>query len=89
MKESDRIATVVKNLRRMGAHVEERPDGLEIPGGQRLHGARLDSFGDHRIAMAFTIAALVAEGETSLEDADAAQVSFPEFYDVLDRIAER
>ncbi len=89
VKESDRIATVAENLRRMGAHVEERPDGLEIPGGQRLHGARLDSFGDHRIAMAFAVAALVAEGETSLEGADTAQVSFPGFYDVLDRVAER
>ena len=89
VKESDRIATVAENLRRMGAHVEERPDGLEIPGGQRLHGARLDSFGDHRIAMAFAVAALMAEGETSLEGADTAQVSFPGFYDVLDRVAER
>ena len=89
VKESDRIATVAENLRRMGAHVEERPDGLEIPGGQRLHGAGLDSFGDHRIAMAFAVAALMAEGETSLEGADTAQVSFPGFYDVLDRVAER
>ena len=89
VKESDRIATVAENLRRMGARLEERPDGLEIPGGQRLHGARLDSFGDHRIAMAFAVAALVAEGETVLDRADAAQVSFPEFYDVLERLAER
>ena len=89
VKESDRIATLAENLRRMGARVEERPDGMEILGGQRLHGARLDSFGDHRIAMAFSVAALVAEGETLLDGADAAQVSFPEFYDVLDRVAER
>ena len=89
VKESDRIATVAENLRRMGARVEERPDGLEVPGRQRLHGARLDSFGDHRIAMAFAVAALVAEGETVLERFDDAQVSFPEFYDVLERVVER
>jgi 3-phosphoshikimate 1-carboxyvinyltransferase len=88
VKESDRIASVVENLRRMGARVEERPDGMLIPGGQRLHGARVESFGDHRIAMAFAIAALVAEGETVIEGADAAQVSFPEFYDVLQGIVE-
>ena len=89
VKESDRIATLAENLRRMGARVEERPDGMEVLGGQRLRGARLDSFGDHRIAMAFSVAALVAEGETLLDGADAAQVSFPAFYDVLDRVAER
>ena len=89
VKESDRIATLAENLRRMGARVEERPDGMEVLGGQRLRGAQLDSFGDHRIAMAFSVAALVAEGETLLDGADAAQVSFPEFYDVLDRVAER
>ncbi len=89
VKESDRIATVAENLRRMGARVEERPDGLEIPGGQRLRGARVSSFGDHRIAMAFSVAALAAEGETVVEGAEAAQVSFPEFYDSLERVLER
>ena len=64
VKESDRIAAAATNLRKMGAEVEERPDGLRIPGRQNLHGAELDSFGDHRIAMAFAIAALRAEGET-------------------------
>jgi 3-phosphoshikimate 1-carboxyvinyltransferase len=88
VKESDRIAAVAENLRRMGARVEERPDGLEIPGRQRLAGATIDSFGDHRIAMAFSIAALAAEGESRIEGADAAQVSFPEFYDILDSITE-
>src|SRR5258708_7472013 len=60
VKESDRIAAVASNLRLMGAHVEEREDGLQIPGGQALHGAELDSFDDHRIAMAFAVAALRA-----------------------------
>ncbi|MGB8912228.1 MAG: 3-phosphoshikimate 1-carboxyvinyltransferase, partial [Candidatus Sulfotelmatobacter sp.] len=64
VKESDRIASIAINLRAMGAKVEEREDGLKIPGEQTLHGADLESFGDHRIAMAFSIAALRAEGET-------------------------
>src|SRR6202044_3382669 len=64
VKESDRIAAVATNLRKMGADIEERADGMRIPGGQHLHGAELDSFGDHRIAMAFAVAGLRAEGET-------------------------
>ncbi len=89
VKESDRIATVAENLRRMGAQVAERPDGLEVAGGQRLHGARLDSSGDHRVAMAFSVAALAAEGDTVIEGAECADVSFPGFYEVLEGIAER
>ena len=87
VKESDRIAAVATNLRTMGAEVEERPDGLRIPGRQRLHGAELDSFGDHRIAMAFAIAALRAEGETTINGADAAAVSYPDFFNDLRSIA--
>ena len=83
VKESDRIAAVATNLRKMGAEVEERPDGMGIPGGQHLHGAELDSFGDHRIAMAFAVAALRAEGETTICGADAAGVSYPAFYEEL------
>jgi 3-phosphoshikimate 1-carboxyvinyltransferase len=83
VKETDRIATVAENLRRMGAAVEETPDGMKIPGKQKLRGARVDSFGDHRIAMAFAVAALVADGETVIENAEAASVSFPEFYQLL------
>jgi 3-phosphoshikimate 1-carboxyvinyltransferase len=83
VKESDRVAAVAANLRKMGAEVEERPDGLRIPGRQQLHGAELDSFGDHRIAMAFAVAALRAEGETSIRGADAAGVSYPSFFDDL------
>ncbi|MBI1353849.1 MAG: 3-phosphoshikimate 1-carboxyvinyltransferase [Acidobacteria bacterium] len=84
VKETDRIATVAENLRRMGADVVAFPDGLRISGGGRLRGAELDSFGDHRIAMAFAIAALRAKGESVLHNAEAASVSFPEFYDKLD-----
>jgi 3-phosphoshikimate 1-carboxyvinyltransferase len=83
VKESDRIAAVATNLRKMGAEVEERPDGMRIPGGQRLHGTELESFGDHRIAMAFAVAALRAEGETTIRGADAAGVSYPAFFDAL------
>ena len=80
VKESDRIAALAINLRKMGAEVEEQPDGMRIPGGQRLHGVELDSFGDHRIAMAFAVSALRAEGETTIHGADAAAVSYPSFF---------
>jgi 3-phosphoshikimate 1-carboxyvinyltransferase len=83
VKESDRIAAVATNLRKMGAEVDERPDGLRIPGRQKLHGAEVDSFGDHRIAMAFAVAALRAEGETLIHGADAAGVSYPTFFEEL------
>jgi len=89
VKESDRIAAVATNLRKMGAEVEERPDGLRIPGRQKLHGAELDSFGDHRIAMAFAVAALRAEDETCIQGADAAGVSYPTFFDELGGIAQK
>jgi 3-phosphoshikimate 1-carboxyvinyltransferase len=89
VKESDRIALVARNLRAMGAEVEEFEDGLDVPGGQKLHGAVIDSGGDHRIAMAFSIAALRAEGETLIQGAESAAISFPEFFDLLDLVAER
>ena len=89
VKESDRIALVARNLRAMGAEVEEFEDGLDVPGGQQLHGAVIDSGGDHRIAMAFSVAALRAEGETLIQGAESADISFPEFFDLLDLIAER
>ena len=89
VKESDRIALVAKNLRAMGAEVEEFEDGLDVPGGQTLHGATIDSGGDHRIAMAFSVAALRAEGETLIQGAESAAISFPEFFDLLYLIAER
>jgi 3-phosphoshikimate 1-carboxyvinyltransferase len=89
VKESDRIALVAKNLRAMGAEVAEFEDGLDVPGGQTLHGATIDAGGDHRIAMAFSVAALRAEGETLIQGAESAAISFPEFFDLLDRVAER
>jgi 3-phosphoshikimate 1-carboxyvinyltransferase len=89
VKESDRIALVAQNLRAMGAEVAEFEDGLEIPGGQTLHGAKIDSGGDHRIAMAFSVAALRAEGDTLIQGANSAAISFPEFFDLLDGVADR
>ena len=89
VKESDRIALVARNLRAMGAEVEEFEDGLDIRGGQPLHSAEIDAGGDHRIAMAFSVAALRATGETVIQGAESAAISFPEFFDLLDRVAER
>jgi len=89
VKESDRIALVAANLRAMGAEVEEFEDGLDVPGGQKLHGATIDAGGDHRIAMAFAVAGLRAEGETLIRGAESAAISFPEFFDLLDRVVER
>jgi 3-phosphoshikimate 1-carboxyvinyltransferase len=83
VKESDRIRSIVDNLRRMGVEVEEFDDGLRLKGGQRLRGASVDSFDDHRIAMSFAVAGLIAEGETEIVNADAASVSLPEFYRLL------
>jgi len=89
VKESDRIAAVATNLRKMGAEVEEREDGLKIAGGQSLRGAELDSFGDHRIAMAFAVAALRADGETQIQGAESAAISYPAFFDTLEELAVR
>ncbi|MGA8311572.1 MAG: 3-phosphoshikimate 1-carboxyvinyltransferase [Terriglobales bacterium] len=89
VKESDRIAAIAANLRAMGAQVEEREDGLKIPGGQKLRGTQVDSLGDHRIAMAFAVAALRAEGETQIRDADAAVISYPGFFDALETLVQR
>jgi 3-phosphoshikimate 1-carboxyvinyltransferase len=89
VKESDRIRSIAVNLRRMGAEVEEGEDGLRIPGGQPLAGAEIDSFGDHRVAMAFAVAALRARGETVVRGANAAVISYPEFFDTLEEIVER
>jgi 3-phosphoshikimate 1-carboxyvinyltransferase len=88
VKESDRIASIVTNLRAMGAEVEELEDGLKISGRQTLHGAEIDSFGDHRIAMAFAVAALRAEGETTIHRADAAVISCPGFYTALEALSQ-
>ncbi len=89
VKESDRITLVAKNLHAMGAHLTEHDDGLDIPGDQQLHGAVIDSGSDHRIAMAFAIAALRASGDTEIEGAEAAAISFPEFFDHLESLSQR
>jgi 3-phosphoshikimate 1-carboxyvinyltransferase len=83
IKETDRIRAVVDNLRRMGVPAEELADGLVVPGRQRFQAAAVDSLGDHRIAMAFAVAGLAARGVTFVEGAEAASVSFPEFWDTL------
>jgi 3-phosphoshikimate 1-carboxyvinyltransferase len=84
VKESDRIAAIAHNLRTMGAQVTEMNDGLEIHGPAPLHGARVASFGDHRIAMAFAIAGLFADGETIVQDAECIRESYPGFEAVLE-----
>ena len=88
VKESDRIASIAANLRAMGAQVEERQDGLKIPGGQSLRGAELESFDDHRIAMAFSIAALRAQGETLIRGSECAAISYPAFFSALESLVE-
>ena len=84
VKESDRIASIAHNLRAMGVQVAEMSDGLEILGPAPLHGARVPSFGDHRIAMAFAIAGLFADGETIVQDAECIRESYPGFENVLE-----
>ncbi len=90
VKESDRIAALSENLRRLGAQVDERPDGLKVAGRSagKLRGAEIEPHGDHRIAMAFAVAALGAEGATTIRDAECAGVSYPTFYDDIARVAE-
>ncbi len=89
VKESDRIAALAEGLSALGARVRELPDGLEIEGGSRLRGARVKSHGDHRIAMALSVAALAADGATEIEGSDCVAVSFPEFYALLGRATGR
>jgi 3-phosphoshikimate 1-carboxyvinyltransferase len=89
VKESDRIAMTVQNLRAMGAEVEEFDDGLRVAGPSNLRGAEIDPRGDHRIAMAFSVAGLIASGETEINDAECVAVSFPEFFDLLNSSADR
>jgi 3-phosphoshikimate 1-carboxyvinyltransferase len=89
LKESDRLATTAVNLRAMGAEVEEFPDGLAVSGPTQLQGALLDSHGDHRIAMAFAVAALLAKGDTEITGAECVAISFPEFFPLLESLARR
>ena len=88
VKETDRIAAIESNLKRMGVSIETTPDGFHIPGGQRFHAAEIDSAGDHRIAMAFSVAALAADGPSTIQGAESAGVSFPEFFSTLREIAK-
>ena len=89
VKETDRLAATVQNLRAMGADVEEYEDGLAVAGPTRLRGALIDSYGDHRIAMAFAIAALIAEGASEITGEECVEISFPEFFQLLETVVER
>lgn len=86
IKESDRVKTVVAGIRALGGEIEEFEDGFAIRGSQKLTGGRVETEGDHRIAMAFSIAALIADGTTEIVEADCAAVSFPEFYGLLESL---
>jgi 3-phosphoshikimate 1-carboxyvinyltransferase len=86
VKETDRIATVEAGFRQMGVKIETNPEGFHVPGGQSFHAAEIDSAGDHRIAMAFAVAALAADGPCAIEGAESASVSFPEFFATLRQI---
>ena len=88
VKESNRIDTVVTNLKAMGAHIEATDDGMIIEGGYPLHGAVIDSHLDHRIAMSFAVGALGADGETTIEGADCVKISYPEFYQTLEKLIQ-
>jgi 3-phosphoshikimate 1-carboxyvinyltransferase len=89
LKESDRLLATAENLRAMGAEIDEFDDGIAVHGPTNLRGATIDSFGDHRIAMAFSVAALIASGETEIKDSECVAISFPEFFHLLDRLAVR
>ncbi|HKR23108.1 MAG TPA: 3-phosphoshikimate 1-carboxyvinyltransferase [Pyrinomonadaceae bacterium] len=89
LKESDRLQATAQNLRAMGAEVEEFDDGIAVAGPTQLRGAKIDSYGDHRIAMAFSIAALIADGETEIKGSECVAISFPEFFELLHSLAER
>jgi 3-phosphoshikimate 1-carboxyvinyltransferase len=89
VKESDRLSAVTRNLQAMGAQVDQTDDGWRIPGGQQLHGAEIESYDDHRIAMAFSIAALRARGDSVIQNAECVAISYPAFFEDLERLAER
>jgi len=88
VKETDRIATLELNFKRMGIRIDTTPDGFTVPGKQMFHAAEIDSAGDHRIAMAFAVAALSADGPCTITEAESAGVSFPEFFSTLQSIAK-
>jgi len=86
LKESDRVATVVEGLSRMGARIEARPDGMVVDGGYPLHGAAVSSHHDHRLAMSLAVAALIASGETAVEQAGSVAISYPGFWQDLESL---
>ncbi|MFC2018039.1 3-phosphoshikimate 1-carboxyvinyltransferase, partial [Chloroflexota bacterium] len=86
VKESDRISSTVTELSKLGAKIEELPDGISIEGPENLHGAECSSHYDHRLAMAIGIAGLVAEGKTVIQDAEAVEISYPAFWQDMDKI---
>ena len=88
VKESDRISATVDGLTRLGAAIEEREDGMTIRAGGSLSGSTVNSYGDHRIAMSMAVAGLCAEGDTTIDGAEAAGVSYPEFWDTLASISD-
>ncbi len=89
VKESDRLGAVTRNLEAMGAQVEQTDNGWRIPGGQKLHGAEIESYDDHRIAMAFAVAALRAEGESVISNAECVAISYPGFFEDLEKLVDR
>jgi 3-phosphoshikimate 1-carboxyvinyltransferase len=88
VKESDRIAAVAKELSRLGAEIEELPDGMVVRGGSFLRGAEVNSHKDHRLAMSLAIAGLIAKGETIITQAQAAEISYPAFWQDLLSLSE-
>ena len=86
MKESKRIRVMTENLTAMGADVTETDDGMIIRGGRPLHGASVPCHMDHRIAMSFAVAALAAEGETVIQDSECVNISYPGFFEELEKI---
>ena len=88
VKETDRVAATVANLRALGVNIQERPDGFLIEGGRELQGGVLDSFGDHRLAMAAAVAAQIAHGSSQLKGAEDVIISYPQFWDDLEELTQ-
>jgi 3-phosphoshikimate 1-carboxyvinyltransferase len=87
VKESDRITSTVKELSKLGASIKEMEDGMIIHGVGKLHGSDCDSHGDHRLAMMLGVASLIAEGETGIDNSDAADISYPSFWEDLEMLS--
>ena len=83
VKESDRIAVVTEGLKHMGADIQPTDDGMIIHGGKPLHGAEINSYLDHRIAMSFAVAGTICDGTLTIKDGDCVKISYPEFYEDL------